>query len=72
MFGCRVLNDAEGAFVECLQSDRGPIDLCECQFDSQILPNALTGKSRVTKLMPPYYGGGGDKPEPHVYQAKAV
>jgi hypothetical protein len=52
MFGCSLLNDAVGAFVECLQSDRGPIDLDRCRIDSQILANALTGKSRVTSLTP--------------------
>jgi hypothetical protein len=40
MYRCILLDDAAGAFVECLQSDRGPIGLCECQIDSQILANA--------------------------------
>jgi hypothetical protein len=44
---------AELAFVECLQSDRGPIQLIRCKIDSQILASALAGKSRVTKLIEP-------------------
>jgi hypothetical protein len=47
-------NGAAGAFVECLQSDRGPVKLYKFQIDSQILASALTGKSRVTKLEPYY------------------
>jgi hypothetical protein len=50
---CRLMNDAAGAFIECLQSDRGPIQLIRCKIDSQILASALAGKSRVTKLIEP-------------------
>jgi hypothetical protein len=49
---CSLSNDAAGAFVECLQSDRGPIQLIRCKIDSQIFASALVGKSRVTKLKP--------------------
>jgi hypothetical protein len=49
---CILLDGASGAFVECLQSDRGPVKLIDCPIDNQILASALTGKSRVTKLTP--------------------
>jgi hypothetical protein len=49
---CRVLNDAAGAFVECLHTGRGPVKLDQCMLDNQILVSALIGKSRVTKLKP--------------------
>jgi hypothetical protein len=53
MTRCTPTDDAAGAFVECLQSaGRGPINLYECTLDSQILANALTGNSRVTRLKP--------------------
>jgi hypothetical protein len=52
MDGCRLPNDAADAFVECLQSDRGPVKLIDCYIDNQIIASALTGKSRVTKLKP--------------------
>jgi hypothetical protein len=47
---CSLADDATGAFVECLHSDRGPITLNQCDIDDQILASALTGNSRVTKL----------------------
>jgi hypothetical protein len=50
IFDCSLADDAAEAFVECLRSDRGPVGLYECRIDSQILANALTGKSRVTRL----------------------
>jgi hypothetical protein len=51
---CRVIGDAaELAFVECLQSETGPIQLLGCMIRSQILASALAGKSRVTKLVVP-------------------
>jgi hypothetical protein len=56
MARCSLSNDAAFAFVECIRSDRGPVDLYECRIDSQILANALTGKSRVTRLKP--HSGG--------------
>jgi hypothetical protein len=52
LFDCSLSNGAAFAFVECLQSDRGPIQLDTCTLDSQILANALIGKSRVTRLRP--------------------
>jgi hypothetical protein len=53
---CSLADDAAGAFVECLQqSDRGPIKLDRCEIDNQILANALTGDSRVTRLKPYKY-----------------
>jgi hypothetical protein len=47
---CSLADDAAGAFVECLQNDRGPVQLHLCEIDSQILANALTGDSRVTRF----------------------
>jgi hypothetical protein len=47
---CYLSDDASGAFVECLQSDRGPIQLFRCKINNQILSSALAGNSRVTKL----------------------
>jgi hypothetical protein len=47
---CRLSNDAAGAFHECLQNDRGPIELHCCEIDSRIIASALTGSSRVTML----------------------
>jgi hypothetical protein len=49
---CSLADDAAGAFVECLQSDGGPVELHYCDIDGQILANALTGDSRVTRLRP--------------------
>jgi hypothetical protein len=40
---CSLIDDAAGAFVDCLQSDRGPVKLIDCPIDSQILASALTG-----------------------------
>jgi hypothetical protein len=47
---CSLADDAAGAFVECLQSDRGPVELSTCNIDRHVLATALTGASRVTKL----------------------
>jgi hypothetical protein len=47
---CRLADDTAGAFVECLQSDRGPVKMSYCGIDSQVLASALTGDSRVTRL----------------------
>jgi hypothetical protein len=48
---CRLSTDAAGAaFVECAQSDKGPIELDNCLNHTQILASALAGKSRVTRL----------------------
>jgi hypothetical protein len=55
---CNLADDvaaaATGAFVECLQSDRGPVNLEVCEIGSQILANALTGDSRVARLQPDF------------------
>jgi hypothetical protein len=50
MSACSLVDGAAGAFIECLQSDRGPIKLDRCDIDTQILMSALTGKNRVTGL----------------------
>jgi hypothetical protein len=50
MFNCSLADDAAGAFIGCLRSENGPIELDRCQIDSQILASALTGTSRVTTL----------------------
>jgi hypothetical protein len=50
MYNCSLVDDAAGAFIECLQSDKGPIKLNGCEIDNQIIASALTGKSRVTRL----------------------
>jgi hypothetical protein len=47
---------AAGAFIECMQSDRGLGMLYECEIDSQILASAFAGTSCVTKLQPHFYG----------------
>jgi hypothetical protein len=52
MFDCTQPDAAAGAFVECLQSDRGPVKLDHCDIDTHILASALAGNSRVTKLKP--------------------
>jgi hypothetical protein len=52
MYHCSLSNGADGAFVECLQSDSGPVELIQCRIDSQILASALTGNSRVTTFKP--------------------
>jgi hypothetical protein len=44
MSGCSLSNGAAGAFIECLRSQNGPIELDRCRIDSQILASALTGK----------------------------
>jgi hypothetical protein len=56
MDGCRLPNDAADAFVECLQSDRGPVKLIDCYIDNQIIANALTGDSRVTRFRSHFRG----------------
>jgi hypothetical protein len=50
IFFCSLSDGAAGAIVECLQSDRGPVELSCCGIDNQILASALAGKSRVTRL----------------------
>jgi hypothetical protein len=52
MIYCSLADDAAGAFVECLHSDRGPVKLKHCDIDFRVLASALTGTSRVTKLQP--------------------
>jgi hypothetical protein len=47
---CSLVDNAAGAFVECLQRDGGPILLKRCGIKCQILASALTGGSRVSKL----------------------
>jgi hypothetical protein len=54
---CSLADDAAGAFVECLQSARGPVSLHYCIIDSQIIANALTGDSRVTRFRPSDFDG---------------
>jgi hypothetical protein len=56
---CGIADDAAGAFIECLQSDRGPIKLDRCSIDGQILARALAGNSCVTSLkLDPFLGLG--------------
>jgi hypothetical protein len=38
IYQCSLADDAAGAFVECLHSDRGPIELNYCGIDTQISP----------------------------------
>jgi hypothetical protein len=48
---CSLSDDAAGAFVECLHSDRDPVELIGCKIDSQIFASALAvGNSRVIRL----------------------
>jgi hypothetical protein len=49
---CRLADGAAVAFVDCLHSGRGPVELNSCNIDNQILASGLTGNSRVTKLRP--------------------
>jgi hypothetical protein len=51
---CSLSDDAAGSFGECLHSDRGPVELINCEIDSQILASALAGQSRVTRLGPAF------------------
>jgi hypothetical protein len=51
---CYLEEDTTGAFVECLQSDRGSVELIYCEIDSQTIAHALTGNSRVTRFKPYY------------------
>jgi hypothetical protein len=70
MDNCSLADDAVDAFVEFLQSDRGPIKLQMCEIDSQILANALTGDSRVTSFKPAS-GGLTDDAEAGLFRALA-
>jgi hypothetical protein len=56
---CSLADDAAGAFVECLQSDRGSIFLYRCRINNQILVDALPGSNRVTSLQLPLETGAG-------------
>jgi hypothetical protein len=67
---CRLSNNAVGAFVECLQSDRGPVNLVMSEIDSQIIASALTGYSRVT-LFKPAYGWTDDAEKAVLFRALA-
>jgi hypothetical protein len=51
--GCSLLRDngCHAAFVECLQRDRGPIQLDKCTIDCHVLATAVEGNSRVTRLV---------------------
>jgi hypothetical protein len=66
---CTPADDAAGAFVECLKSDRGPVKLISCEIDSQTIAHALTGDSRVTKLKPFFYYGRSNDAETDVLVA---
>jgi hypothetical protein len=68
---CRLTDDAAGAFVECLQSDRGLVNLNWCRIDSQIIANALTGDSRVTRLKPCFVDGTDDAEKAILFRALA-
>jgi hypothetical protein len=48
---CCTIPDAAGnAFIECLQSNRGPTELYKCQIDAQILATALRGNHHLKCL----------------------
>jgi hypothetical protein len=49
---CSLVDDAAGAFVECLHSDRGSVELHHCDIDFRVLASALTGNSRVAGFTP--------------------
>jgi hypothetical protein len=49
---CSLTDNAAGAFLECLHSDRGPVELIKYRFDRSVLAGALTGDIRVTRLEP--------------------
>jgi hypothetical protein len=49
---CSLPNGVAGAFVKCLQSGRGPVELVHSHIDSRIIARALTGDSRVTRFKP--------------------
>jgi hypothetical protein len=51
---CTLADDAAGAFVEYLQSDRGSVELISCNIGSRILADALTGNSRRVTSLKPY------------------
>jgi hypothetical protein len=68
---CSLSNNAAGAFVECLQSDRGPVNLYRSGIDSQIIANALTGDSRVTRLKPCHVDGTDDAEKAILFRALA-
>jgi hypothetical protein len=59
---CSLADGASDAFVECLQSDRGPVWLNRCDVGSQILASALTGDSRVARL---WLGGSANNDAGH-------
>jgi hypothetical protein len=61
---CSPTDDAAGAFVECVKSDRGPAELSICNIDRHVLATALTGASRVTRIKPVF--------EPNYDAEKAV
>jgi hypothetical protein len=67
---CLLADDAADSFIECLQSDRGPVELDLCAIDCQILTKALTGNSRVTRYMP-YCNGGVDADMAILFRALA-
>jgi hypothetical protein len=48
---CILADDAAGAFVKCLHSDGGPVTLDWCTIDAHIFSDALTGNTRVTRLL---------------------
>jgi hypothetical protein len=52
IISCSLADDAAGAFVECLRTDRGPVKLIDCIIDDHVLASTLKGNSRVTKLRP--------------------
>jgi hypothetical protein len=57
MMECTLVDGAAGAFVECLQSERGgPVKLTMCEIDDRALARALIGNSRVTQIRSDYVG----------------
>jgi hypothetical protein len=72
MDNCSLADDAVDAFVEFLQSDRGPVNLHCCKIDGQIIANALTGdSSRVTRLKPCFVDGTDDSGMAILFRALA-
>jgi hypothetical protein len=49
---CNLVYDAAGPFSKCLQSDRGPVTLNQCEIERHVIASALAGGSRATGLKP--------------------
>ena len=49
---CKIGDSAAEAFLQCLQSNRGPTSLVKCEIETAVMVSALCGSKRLKQLQP--------------------